>query len=162
MKPIFTAAALFVTSFALISCGGKDNPGSEAEAEVSAKTHTEIGQEVADIMTEMMTGMGGIKDKASAEAFASSVPAIKDKMKALLKEAQALPAPTAEEKAAVDGIMKAAEEKAGPAMMAMMTSMATNPDAEAIGEVLSGVMEDEEMNKVGESLEALYMVEDAE
>ena len=158
MKSILSAIAIFATSFALMSCGGK----GDAETEVSAKTHADISQGVVSVMTEMMTEMSKVNDVASAEAFAAKMPEVKTQMKAYLEAAQKLSAPTAEEKAAFDKAMNDAQEKAGPAMMAMMMGMSQNPEAEAIGKVLEGVMEDEDMDQVVETLEGIYKVEEAE
>ena len=160
MKPIATAITVLFTSFALISCGGKKEGGTEAEA--SAKSHAEIADGVVGEMTTMMNGMAGIKDVASAEAFAATVPTTKTKLKELLKSAQALPAPTEEEKADFQAKMDAAQEKAGPAMMAMMMGLSQNPEAEAIGKVMEGVMNDDEMDKVTDTLEQMYAVSETE
>lgn len=154
MKHIASAIAVLFTSFALISCGNK------GEEEVSAASHSEIADGVVAQMTTMMTEMSKIKDVATAEAFAETVPAIKAKMKGYLEAAQSLPAPTPEEKAAFEAKMNEAQEKAGPAMMAMMMGMSQNPDADAIGKVMEGVMDDEEMDQVMEKLEGIYAVEE--
>lgn len=166
-KHILSALALIALPFVTISCGEKksaDTEGSEPAAEgsqaVAAKTHAEISEGVVDEMTGLMTDMAGIKDVASAEAFAKSMPDRKAKVKSLLKAAQALEAPTAEEKAAYQLKMNAAQEKAGPAMMAMMMGMSQNPEAEAIGEIMEKVMEDEEMEEVSSALEDIYAVEE--
>ena len=163
MKPIATAFALLFTSFALVSCGNKDSDsGSGADAgEAAIKSHAEIADIVVAEMTTMMNGMTSIKDVAGAEAFAKTIPDIKTKMKDCLAAAKALPAPTEEEKTAFKAKMDAAQEKAGPAMMAMMMSMSQNPDAEAIGKVMEGAMEDDEMDKVMEELEGIYAVEES-
>ena len=140
-----------------MSCGSKDGG-----AEVSAASHAEIADGVVTTMSDMMTQMTTIKDVASAEAFAAKMPEVKSKMKGYLEAAQSLSAPTDEEKAAFEAKMNEAQEKAGPAMMAMMMSMSQNPDAEAIGKIMESVMEDEEMEKVVETLEGIYKVEGAE
>ena len=156
MKHIATAFAVLLTSFALVSCGGKKDGGSEAEI----KSHSEIADGVVEQMTTMMQEMSKIKDVASAEAFAEKMPEIKEKMKDYLKAAKKLDEPTTEEKLAFKTKMEEAQEKAGPAMMAMMMGMAQNPDADAIGKVLEEVMDDEEMDKAMEELENIYEIEE--
>jgi len=151
MKTILSAALLLVSSISLV-----------AADEAAPKTHAEVGKGMVGIITEMMGGMAKIKDVASAEAFSASMPAIKTKMKALHKAAMALPAPTDAEKAAVNKMMDEAQESAAPAMMEMMMGLSKNPDAEAIGEIIGKAMEDEEMDKVGNELEALYRTEEEE
>ncbi len=152
MKHIASAIAVFFASFALISCGSK-------EEEVSVTTHAEIADGVVAEMTNMMTGMSKITDAASAEAFAQTVPSLKEKMKGYLASAKSLTAPTEDDKAAFQEKMNAAQEKAGPAMMAMMMGMSQNPDAEAIGKIMENVMEDDEMQNVMDELEDIYAVE---
>ena len=164
MKPIVTSIALLFTSFALLSCGSKD-AGSAAEAdsgsaEAIADSHDEIADIVVGEMTSMMNGMSAIKDVASAEAFAETVPAIKSKMRECLAAAKSLPAPTEEEKAAFKAKMEAAQEQAGPAMMAMMMGMSQNPDAEAIGKVMEGAMDDDEMDTAMNELAGIYAIEE--
>ncbi len=131
-------------------------------ADVVAKSHAEVGNQVAAALTEMMTGMSKITDKESAEAFAATIPATREKMKALLDAAQALPAPTDEEKTQVNDAVEKAEEKAGPAMMAMMASLPQNPDAEAIGVIIGQVMQDKDMEETVGALEKMYRQEDDE
>lgn len=169
MKPLATATALLITSFALVSCGKKDseagdkaNPGIAEEPAAASVSHSDIADTVVGEMTKMMNGMAGIKDVATAEAFAATVPAIKTTMKQCLADAKSLPAPTDEQKASFKSKMDAAQEAAGPQMMAMMMSMSQNPDADAIGKVLEGAMDDEEMDGVMEELEGIYAVEEAE
>ncbi len=166
LKHIITVFALFISPLALVSCGDgdkEDSASSDTEdvdsASASVKSHVEIGQEMAEIMSEMMTGMVSVKDVESAEAFAAKVPERKAKMKDLLKAAKALPAPSDEDKAAVNKIMDEAQEKAGPSMMEAMMGMSENPEAEAIGKVMENAMQDEEMDKIGYELEAMYKIE---
>ncbi len=149
MKTILSAAIVLVSSITM------------ATANV-AKSHEEVGQQSAALMTEMMTNMAKIKDKASAEAFVATVPDIKAKLKALLAAAQALPAPTEAEKTAVNKSVEAAEAKLEPLMMEMMKNIGTSPDAEAIGMIMGPVMQDPEMDEVGDALEKLYAQEDKE
>lgn len=167
-KHILSALALVALPFATISCGEKKSadaegsePAAEGSAQAAAKTHAEISDGVVEEMTGLMTAMAGIKDVASAEAFAASMSDRKAKIKGYLTAAQALPVPTDEEKAAFESKMNAAQEKAGPAMMAMMMGMSQNPDAEAISKVMEKVMEDEEMEEVSAALEEIYAVEGA-
>lgn len=168
-KHILSILALIALPLAAVSCGDKkttDSEGSDpatdagGSQEMVAKTHAEVSDGVVEMMSTMMTDMAGIKDVASAEAFAKNMPESRSKIKDLLKAAQALPAPTEEEKAAYQEKMNAAQEKAGPAMMAMMMGMSQNPDAEAIGKVMEGVMGDEEMEQVTSALEDIYAVEE--
>lgn len=150
MKTIIPTAAIFVSSILL------------ASAEPVAKSHEEVGEQTAAVMIELMTGLSKITDQASANAFVATVPATKEKMKALLAAAQALPAPTEAEKATVNKTMEEAQEKAEPLIMAMMQGLAENPDAEAIGMILNQTMSDEEMNEIGNALEAIYEQEEEE
>ena len=174
MKPLATATAILFTSFALVSCGKKESdagadkdPGATGSPETSepaatSKSHSDIADAVVGEMTTMMNGMAGIKDVATAEAFAATVPSIKTTMKQCLADAKSLPAPTEAEKASFKSKMDAAQEAAGPQMMAMMMSMSQNPNADAIGKVLEGAMDDEEMDGVMEELEGIYAIEEAE
>lgn len=126
----------------------------------AAKSHDDVANQTAAVMTEMMTGMSAIKDVETAKAFAASIEKIKVTMKDILKQAQALPAPTKEEKKAFQATMEAAQEKMMPAMMAMGMNMQNNPDAEKIAVIMEEVMSDEEMDEVGEKLQAIYEVEE--
>lgn len=144
MKSFLTTALIFASSIMV------------ASADVVAKSHEEVGKQAATIMTEMMTAMSKITDKASANTFVATVPPTKEKMKALLAAAQALPAPTAAEKAAVNKAIEDAQAKAEPLMMAMMANLANNPDSDAIGMLLGQTMSDKEMDEVGSALEAIY------
>jgi len=152
LKLIVPVCALFVSSLALVSCGGKGSKDGSA----SAKTHAEVGQGMAALMNDMAASMSKIKDVPSAEAFAASVPDIKARMKALHTAAMALPAPTDAEKAAVSKMMDESQEKAGPVIMEAMMGLGKLPDAEAIAKIMENAMKDEEMDKMGDALEDLY------
>lgn len=153
MKYILSVAVLAFSSVALVCCGSKDG-----EAKAAPVSHSEIADGVVNTMSEMISKMAATKDVASAEAFAATIPDVKVKMKDYLEAAQSLPAPTDDEKVAFETKMKEAQEKAGPAIGEMMVAMPQNPDAEAIGKIIEQVMEDEEMNKIVETLEAIYEV----
>ena len=144
MKTILSNAALFAAS-ALLTI-----------ANAAPKSHAEICEVVAKEMTAMMGKMAKIQNVDDAKAFAATMPDLKANMQAMLKAAQALPAPTEAEKAAFTKRMEEEQEKAAPAVMAMMMGLAQNPDAEAIGKVLEGVMGDEEMEKTMKTLEGMY------
>lgn len=154
MKFILSAAVVALSSFALVCCGSKD-----VEAAAVPVSHSEIADGVVNTMYDMISQMAATKDVASAEAFAATIPDVKAKMKNYLEAAQSLPAPTDDEKVAFEDKMNEAQEKAGPALMAMMMAMPQNPDAEAIGKIIDEVMDDQEMKKVVETLEAIYKVE---
>jgi len=160
LTSIIPALVLFISPIALVSCGEKEGSSEEGSAPESAaaaiKSHNEVGEEMAAIMTDMINGMSTVKDVASAEAFAATIPDLKERMKKILTAAKALPAPTEEEKAAVNKAMDDAQKKAGPVLMATMMGMSENPDAEAIGKIMEGVMQDDEMDNVGGELEAIY------
>lgn len=167
IKHLIPTCALLLTPLALVSCGNKEDAGdggseNQASASASAKSHEDIGKGMVEVMTEMMTSMSKITDAASAQAFADSVPGFKTSMKDLLKEAKSLPAPTEEEKAAVNKMMDDAKEKVGPATMKTMMGLSQNPEGEAIGEIMGKAMQDEEMDQVSDDLEALYKTEEAE
>ena len=147
MRTIFSAA-LIVAASALFTT-----------ANAAPKSHADVCEVVAKEMTAMMGKMAKIKNVDDAKAFAATMPDLKASMKAVLKTAQALPAPTEEEKTAFTKRMEEEQEKAAPAVMEMMMGLAQSPDAEAIGKVLQEVMEDEEMDKVMETLEGMYKVD---
>ncbi len=157
MKHIPTAIVAIFASFALVCCGSK-----KGDSEASAMSHSEIADGVAAEMTTMFSEMAKIKDVASAEAFAEKMPAIKSKLKQYLASAQGIEAPTDAQKADFKTKMEQAQEANGPAMMAMMMGMSQNPDSDAIGKVLEGAMDDDEMGKVMEKLEGIYTSDEQE
>ncbi|MDX1680112.1 MAG: hypothetical protein R3242_05200 [Akkermansiaceae bacterium] len=143
----------------LLLAGAVLLPMTAVGAEGKPESHDEVATQTAALMTEMMTSMSNIKDIESAKAFAESTEKVKTKMKDLVKAAEALPAPTNEQKESFQATMEAAQEQMMPLMMQMGMNMQNNPDAEKIQEIIAGAMEDEEMDEVGEKLQSIYEVE---
>ncbi|MFK7850672.1 MAG: hypothetical protein AB8D78_06800 [Akkermansiaceae bacterium] len=164
---IIPTCALLITPLALVSCGNKEDTDSgnskePTSATASASSHEDIGKGMVGVMTEMMTSMAEIEDAASAQTFADSVPGFKATMKDLLETANSLPAPTDEEKAAINKMMDDAKETVGPATMKTMMGLSQNPEGEAIREIMGKAMQDKEMDQVSDDLEALYKTEETE
>lgn len=127
-----------------------------ASANVVAKSHDEVTKQYSAVMMEVLATMGKISDKATAEAFAASLPDTAKKMQAILKAAQALPEPTEAEKTAYNKMMSDNQEKAEPIMMAMMMGLQNNPEAEDIGTIMGEAMQNQEVEKTGTAIDAIY------
>ena len=148
MRTILSTIVVLVSSATLVS------------AEVVAKSHEEVTKQSVALMAGLMGDMSKITDEKSAKAFAATLPAAKEKLRALLKAAQALPEPTKDEKNAWSAAMEAGHEENEPAFKAMMESLSENPDADAIGVIIHQFMADEEMQEIGNAISEIYQVKE--
>jgi hypothetical protein len=161
---LFPFAVAFVLPLAVVSCGDqeeekKPEASNEEPSGAKDKTHADIAEEISVTMNEMMDGVIAIKDTASANAFAEKADGYVASLKDLLATAKALPAPTDEEKDAVQKTKDASDAK-GMEMMMAMGKLQENPDAEAIGKVLEKIFSNEEMDATMEGFETLYDLKD--
>lgn len=158
---ILKLTVVVLLPFSVISCGDKkEDKEASTDSTATKNTHTEIGAQVSEIMGKLMVGMSEIKDVDSAKAFATNLSEHKESLKGLLAAAKELDPPTAEEKAAIQTLKDESDEEGEKLMSTMMEQMQKNPEAEAIGQVLSAVMQDKEMDEITSGLEELYDLKD--
>lgn len=163
LTKLFPIVVSFVLPLSIVSCGDKEEEKKTEGTSESVKTadsHEAIASEISTIMNEMMDGIIAIKDAPSANAFGEKMDGYVSSLKDLLAKAKALPAPTAEEKAAVQKVKDASDEK-GMEMMKAMGALQENPDAEAIGKVIGQVMTNQDMETTMDAFEELYELKDS-
>ena len=170
LKTIFPFAAVILLPFGFVSCGDKEEPAAEEEAAEAAPAEpepepqesslSELGTKVSKAMTSIMDGMGSITDVKSAEAFVKTMTGANAALKEVLAAAEALDPPTDEEKEAMKAIKDGVEGRGQEIGQKMFQMMAENPDAEAIGAVLMGALNNPEMKEMSDKLDAIYGMED--
>lgn len=173
MKLLNALAFALVIPFALFSCkqgaqeadqGAEEiGKGAETEAAAPADNHEAITEEYFGYMSEVMTGMGAVRDKASAEKFIAVTKALKPKLEALLVRAQALPAPTEEQKAAIQANQDKIQEEVKAQQAKMMTENPPSPEEMAeLGAIMQEFMGSEfgeQMETVTKGVDAIYGLE---
>jgi len=153
----------FALSLTVISCGEKEEDKDQSTDKTTSsapETHVGIAENISTILTEMMDELAGIKDVPSANEFSVKMDGYVDSLKDLLAKAKELPAPTEEQKSAVQKVKDVSDDKAEKVMMGMGEAMANNPDAKAIGEVIGKVMQNEEMRNTMDEFQKLYDLEE--
>ncbi|MGC6567298.1 MAG: hypothetical protein ACON38_17015 [Akkermansiaceae bacterium] len=167
MKSIIKLATALLLPFSLLSCGddkkeeGGDSSGSNSGS--TADSHSAVIKDYTALGLKMGDEMAAIKDKASAEAFGKQVLSVGNDISAILKRAEALPAPTDEEKAEAQAANDKVEKAMMKKMMAMQKAQEENPpsaeDQAAINEVMQKLMLGDDGKKIEEvtgKIEKLY------
>ena len=186
LTTILPFAAAILLPFGFVSCGDQEEPAAEEpttepaepapepapapEPEVApapepaktsqASTHSELGAKFSEAMMSIMDGMGSITDVKTAEAFVKTMEGASTTLKEVLAAAEALDAPTDEEKEAMKAIKEGFEGKGQAIGQKMFQMMAENPDAEAIGAVLMESLNNPQMKEMSDKLDAIYGLED--
>ena len=148
--------------FALLSCGEKDSepsqddPSADAPTSGEATTHVEIGEEISSVLDEMMRGLAEVKDEATANEFSEKMDGYASVLEDLLMKAKELPAPTKEEKAAIQKIKDASNEAGKKVFDGLGELGEDTQGTEAIRKAVSEFIKNEKMSETMKSFEQLY------
>ncbi|MGJ8695739.1 MAG: hypothetical protein ACSHYF_05430 [Verrucomicrobiaceae bacterium] len=166
MKLLNALAVALIIPFTIVSCkkGAEEaDKGAETDSAPKADTHEAITEEYFGYMEDAMNSMGTIRDKASAEKFIADAQALQPKLEAIQTRAEALPAPTEEQKAAIQATHKEIEARIATKQEEAGKAMQTNPpspeDMAAMGALLQEFMGGEfgtKMEEITNSVDAVY------
>lgn len=168
MKLLKALTLCLVLPFAFVACDNKEEKETSTGggSEEKADSHESITTEYFGYMEEAMGAMGSIKDEASAVAFLDKAKEMQPKLQAILDRAKALPAPSDEEKAAIQAAHKAVKEKIEAKQAEFGKTITENPpspaDQEAIGKVMEEVMNGDfgkKMSEVTNGVDEIYGLE---
>lgn len=160
MKSILKLAFAFSLPFTVLSCGEKEEKKTDTETSTdstpaSLETHEAIIKEYHVVGASIADKMGAVKDKASAMAFGEAANATLPKLKSLLESAEALPAPSAEDKASFAAESEKVEAQMMKNMMALQKEMTENPLSEEDQQEFSAAMENIMNGEDGQKIEAV-------
>ena len=168
MKLLKALTVCLILPFAIVACDKKtaDEDGSDEKSSAKADTHEIITEEYFGYMEDAMGAMSSIDTKEAAVAFAAEAKEMQPKLEAVLERAKALPAPTDEQKAAIQATHKEIEERMMAQMVELGKEKAANPPSpevaaaiqEEMGKVMTGEFGDK-MNEITDKVGAIYGLE---
>ncbi len=163
MKLLKALTVCLILPFAFVACDKKeDNEASDGGPSKKADTHESITTEYFGYMEEVMGAMASLDSKEAALAFVAKAKEMQPKLEGLLERAKALPAPSDEQKAAIQATHKEIETKMMKKMMANVANPPSPEAATAIAEAMGSVMTgefSEKMDVITDGIGAIYGIE---